>query len=472
MEQNNSGRVLTTVVLVFFFWGFVAASNDILIPVFKSSLGLKNWQAQLVNFSFYMAYTIGSLGYVLFAYLKKKDIVNILGYQKSISLGLLVSALGTLMFIPAAEFNSFWMMISGLFIVGLGFSLQQTAANPFAITLGSPETGSQRLSLAGGVNNIGTTIGPLIIAYAIFGGLGDTNTSVTIQDVKTPYLWLGLAFLITASIFYISGRRHTYFPDKDDVVSLFDDEKVKNKFSLRAYPQLSLGMLGIFFYVGVEVATGGHIGEFMKQELEGFSDKSITPYVALYWGSLMIGRWVSAASVFSERKLVRLLLKVLLPYCAFFIFMFATNQAGHDVKEFYNYLLVIPIIIFADLLSKDNPSVQLLIFSILGCAALFIGMFTTGMISIYALMSVGMFCSTLWPCIFTLATKGLGEHTTKGSSLLIMMIMGGAVISLSQGFLADVPSIGVRYSYFIGVLCFAYLAFYAFSMKRFFQQKG
>lgn len=466
MENQQPNRTLATVVLVFFFWGFVAASNDILIPVFKSSLGLKNWQAQLVNFAFYMAYTIGSVLYVGLAYFKKKDLVSLFGYQKSVALGLLISAMGTLMFIPAAEFNSFWMMISGLFIVGLGFSLQQTAANPFAIALGKPETGSQRLSLAGGINNIGTTIGPLIVAYAIFGGISADEVDVTIDHVKIPYLWLGVAFVATASIFYLSGRKQSYYPEKTDTNS------TEGKFHLRQYPQLFLGMLAIFFYVGVEVATGGHIGEFMKQEIAGFDDQSITPYVSLYWASLMIGRWTSAATVFSAKKEIRLLLKVVLPYAAFGIFLFATKQAGHKIDAFYTYFWVIPVIIFADLLSKDNPARQLLLFSILGITALFITMFAGGMIGVFALLSVGMFCSTLWPCIFTLATKGLGQHTTRGSSLLVMMIMGGAIVSLSQGLLADVASIGVRFSFFAGVLCFGYLAFYATSMLRRFSTEG
>jgi len=463
MENQQPNKTLATVVLVFFFWGFVAASNDILIPVFKSSLGLKNWQAQLVNFSFYMAYTIGSVLYVAIAYFKKRDVVSILGYQKSVSLGLLLSALGTLMFIPAAEFNSFWIMISGLFVVGLGFSLQQTAANPFAIALGKPETGSQRLSLAGGINNIGTTIGPLIVAYAIFGGISAEEVDVTINHVKVPYLWLGVAFLVTAIIFYFSGRKRSYFPNKTVA-----DASESDTFKLRNYPQLFLGMLAIFFYVGVEVATGGHIGEFMKQELDNFDDKSITPFVSLYWASLMIGRWTSAATVFSTKRTLRLLLKVVLPYAAFGIFLFATKQAGHTITPFYNYLFVIPVIIIADLLSRDNPATQLLLFSILGIGALFVTMFASGMISVFALLSVGMFCSTLWPCIFTLATKSLGQHTTRGSSLLVMMIMGGAIVSLSQGFLADMPQVGVRFSYFAGVFCFLYLVFYASSMRKLF----
>ena len=139
-----------------------------------------------------MAYTIGSLAYVSHAIITKRDIISRIGYQKGIALGLTISAVGTLLFLPAAAYNSYGFLISGLFIVGLGFSLQQTAANPFAISLGTPEKGSQRLSLAGGINNVGTTIGPLIIAYAIFGGLGDNDDKlVTIDDVKVPYILLG-----------------------------------------------------------------------------------------------------------------------------------------------------------------------------------------------------------------------------------------------------------------------------------------
>ncbi|MDB2697631.1 MFS transporter, partial [Crocinitomicaceae bacterium] len=154
--MNKTQSLFGLLVSVFFFWGFVAASNDILIPVLKEALHLNNWQSQLINFAFYMAYTIGSLAYVSHAIITKRDIISRIGYQKGIALGLTISAVGTLLFLPAAAYNSYGFLISGLFIVGLGFSLQQTAANPFAISLGTPEKGSQRLSLAGGINNVGT----------------------------------------------------------------------------------------------------------------------------------------------------------------------------------------------------------------------------------------------------------------------------------------------------------------------------
>lgn len=468
MHQKNPSA-FSVLVSVFFFWGFVAAGNDILIPVFKKSLDLQNWQSQLINFAFYMAYSVGSLLYMLHARFTKKDIVMRLGYQKSIALGLLISAMGTLLFLPAAEYNSYFLMLGGLFVVGLGFSLQQTAANPFAILLGNPSKGSQRLSLAGGINNIGTTIGPLILAFAIFGTVKEEHISTTINDVKQPYLFLGLAFLFAALLFLLSARKGMIKPGETphEEAKTQTDRKAKSIFS---FPQLTLGMLGIFFYVGVEVATAGNLGAYMQSEMNWSGESSIAPFVALYWASLMIGRWVSSASVFTDNINIRFLLKIFLPFAAFGLFIIASYIAGYDIHRFWWYLFVIPVIIIADLLSKDDPAKQLLLFSLLGITALFIGMFTTGLISVFALISVGLFCSTLWPCVYTLATKGLGENTSKGSSLLILMIMGGAIISLTQGILADISWIGIRYSFITGVVCFLYLSFYALKMKVYFKK--
>jgi len=157
-----------TLVTVFFFWGFVAASNDILIPVFKKAFDLSQAESQLVSVAFYVAYTVGSLIYTGISAGIGGDILNKIGYKNGIALGLLISALGTLLFYPAANQGSFPLMISGLFIVGLGFSLQQIAANPLAIVMGDPKTGSQRLTMAGGINNFGTTIGPLLVSFALF----------------------------------------------------------------------------------------------------------------------------------------------------------------------------------------------------------------------------------------------------------------------------------------------------------------
>ena len=176
MKQAPKGA-FATLVVIFFFWGFVAASNDILIPVFKDALKLSQLESQLISFAFYVAYTVGSLLYFLISFILKKDILNSLGYRNGLALGLIISALGTLLFIPASNSSSFILLISGLFTVGLGFSLQQIAANPLAIQMGDPSKGNMRLSLAGGINNVGTTIGPVIVSFAIFGALGSFHIS-------------------------------------------------------------------------------------------------------------------------------------------------------------------------------------------------------------------------------------------------------------------------------------------------------
>ena len=468
--HSSVGRgALPTLISVFFFWGFVAASNDILIPVFKEKLHLQQWQSQMISFAFYVAYTVGSLIYYLISKYSGGDLLNRIGYKNGIAGGLCISALGTLLFYPAAESSSFPLMIMGLFIVGLGFSLQQTAANPLAIVLGDPKKGSQRLSLAGGINNIGTTIGPLIVSLAIFGTISAGTTSISsIEGVKVPYLILGAAFLIVAVIFKFSS-----IPDKIEL-KITEGENVnsvEDRKSVFNYPQLVLGMIGIFVYVGVEVSTASNLPEYMKQHLNTTTDQ-VAPYVSLFWASLMIGRWTSSVGIFNVKSTTKKILHFLMPYLAFIFFLGVNVIAGHDIKPFYLYGFVIVALIIGDLMSKGNPARQLLIFSSMGIAALFIGMLTEGMVSVYAFISVGLFCSTLWPCIFTLAIAGLGKHTNEGSGLLIMMIMGGGIISLLQGFLADDHYLGIQWSYLVGVACFIYMAYYAIRVKSILVKQG
>lgn len=472
MSSTKSNNVaLLTLISVFFFWGFVAASNDILIPVFKEKLNLEQWQSQMISFAFYVAYTVGSIIYFFASKASGGDILNRIGYRNGIAIGLIISALGTLLFYPAAESASFNLMITGLFVVGLGFSLQQTAANPLAIVMGDPKKGSQRLSLAGGINNMGTTVGPLIVSFAIFGSLSTSGAAsvASIESVKTPYLILGAAFIIVAVIFKFSN-----IPNKIHAVT--DDEKsgdipvVAEKTSALKYPQLWMGMVAIFLYVGVEVATASNLPEYMQQYLKTPTDR-IAPFVSLYWASLMIGRLTGSVGAFNIGDGLKKALRFIMPYIAFAFFLAVIKIANHDITPFYIYALVIVVMIVGDYMSKGNPARQLLIFSLMGIAALFIGMLTDGMVSVYAFISVGLFCSTLWPCIFTLAVAGLGKHTNEGSSFLIMMIMGGGVISLLQGVVADYV-LNIQWSYLVGVACFAYLAYYAWKVSSILKSQG
>jgi FHS family L-fucose permease-like MFS transporter len=483
MSQQTKWSQFSVLISVFFFWGFVAASNDILIPVFREKLHLAPWQSQMISFAFYVAYTVGSLIYFLISKATGGDILNKLGYKNGIALGLVISALGTLLFYPAAQTQSFFLMITGLFIVGLGFSLQQTAANPLAITMGDPKTGSQRLSMAGGINNLGTTLGPVIVSLAIFGSVtgGSVAKVADIGAVKTPYLILGAAFLLVAVIFKFS-------PIPNQIEHADDTSKVATPTDIAPmvpaakkgaldYSQLWLGMIGIFIYVGVEVATASNLPQFMTEHLKGsdgkpFPTEGIAPFVSLYWASLMMGRWTNSVGAFNISASFKSVLRFIMPYLAFGVFLLINKIANHDLTPFYVYGFVIIALIIGDLLSRGNPARQLLIFSVCGMLSLIIGMLADGMVSVYAFTSVGLFCSTLWPCIFTLAIAGLGRHTNEGASFLVMMIMGGGFISVLQGWLAGDHVIGIQASFIVGVLCFAYLAFYAIRAKAILKRQG
>lgn len=462
-QKTNWGQFIP-LVTVFFFWGFVAASNDILIPVFKKSFDLTQAQSQLVSVAYYIAYTVGSIIYMGISLLAKQDLINKYGYKNSLAFGLILSAIGTLFFIPAANTGSYELMLVGLFTVGLGFSVQQTVANPLAIALGSKSTGSQRLTLAGGINNFGTTIGPLIVAYAIFGAAGEGDTNLSIEAVKIPYMVLGVAFLLVGIFLKFSNLPNHPEEENEEIATTSKDRS-----SALKYPQLVLGMIAIFLYVGVEVSTVSNLPDYMQKEL-GYSITGVAPFVSLYWASMMIGRWGGAAEAFGLDKSKTLALKFLAPYLAFGVFLLVNYIAGHDLQPFYLYAAIILIMIIASIWTEGNPAKMLLTFSIIGIIALIIGMNTKGLVSIYALTSVGLFCSTLWPCIFSLAINGLGKNTSQGSSFLIMMIMGGGLVSIFQGYVADLTSI--HFSYIVCIVCFAYLAFYAIASKGILKQQG
>ena len=461
-------------ITVFFFWGFVAASNDILIPVFKNAFNLSQAQSQWVSLAFYVAYTVGSLIYFFTSKLIGGDVLNRIGYKNGICLGLVISALGSLLFYPAANSGSYGLMLSGLFIVGLGFSLQQIAANPLAIVMGNPATGAQRLTLAGGINNLGTTIGPLLVSIAIFGSVAAGGTEASIESVKVPYLILGAAFILVAIFLKFSSVPNQINLDDVAADEAEDASKLVHKKSAFAYPQLVLGMIAIFLYVGVEVSTISNLPAYLELPASegglGIETALIAPFVSLYWASLMIGRWAGSAGAFEVKMSTKWMLTILLPYLAFGVFLAVNAIANHEISHFFLYAFVIVLMILATFASRGNPARMLLYFSLCGIAALLIGMFTSGMTSVVAFISVGLFCSTMWPCIFALAITGLGKNTNQGSSLLIMMIMGGGIVSWAQGTLAD--SIGIHYSFIVGVICFAYLAFYAASTTGILKKQG
>jgi FHS family L-fucose permease-like MFS transporter len=453
-------KYLVFIISVFFFWGFVAASNDILIPVFKAHLQLEQWQSQMIAFAFYVAYTLGASMYMLASRISGQDLVGRLGYGKALAFGLFISALGTLLFIPAANNASFPLLLMGLIVVGVGFSLQQTVANPLTISLGSAETGAQRLSLAGGINNLGTTLGPLLLSYAIFGMAGtDKAPELDITAVKIPYLILGVFFVLFGAMFWRMGLGK---PENGDVL---EETVASASPSVLKLPQVWMGMLAIFLYVGVEVSTASNLPEYLIT-YQGIGIGQIAPYISLFWASLMIGRWTAASGALGFSGMQRQLFRWVLPLIAFGLFMLVNSIGGYAVAQFWPYLIAIMALIAADWLVKGNPSKQLFLYSVLGSAALLLGMYAEGQLAVFAFMAVGLFCSTLWPCIFTLAIAGMGNKTSQVANALIMMIMGGGFVSVFQGWLGSDEMLGIRNSFWVGIGCFMYLAFYALKMQQ------
>lgn len=521
---------LYTLIIVFFFWGFIAAGNSIFIPFCKEYFHLDQFQSQLIDFAFYTAYYIGALMLFALGTLRGKDIVGKWGYKKSIVYGLLFSALGAAAMIIAVKANIYTAMLIGLFIVALGFSLQQTAANPFAILLGDPKTGASRVNLGGGINSFGTTIGPIIVGFALFG----TTAAVTNEQIKNLELdkvvWLytgvGILFLIAASIFYFSKKLPNGISDESveksnkalttlvimtlllvvcfapvfntyqyDISNYTEQElhnleqyrmywllgallvvvgglifanlkgsKEKTGWGAMQYPQLVLGMLAIFIYVGVEVAIGSNLGELLLQEEFGGMEVSETAkYISMYWGSLMIGRWAGAISVFNLSKKKKTIAMIIVPLIAFGVILGVNTISGSDMTPLYYYVLCVVIQIIAFFFSKDKPARTLLIFALLGISAMVVGLMSEGTLAIYAFLTGGLACSIMWPSIFSLSLIGLGKYTSQGSAFLVMMILGGGIIPPIQGKIADI--IGIHESYIVAVVCFSYLALFAILVK-------
>lgn len=528
---------LGTLVTVFFFWGFIAAGNSIFIPFCKHYFALDQFQSQLIDFAFYTAYYIGALALFAYGSFGGKDLVGKWGYKNSIVYGLLFSALGAAAMIIAVNANTFTGMLVGLFIVALGFSLQQTAAQPFAISLGDPSTGTSRVNLGGGINSFGTTIGPIVVALALFGTTAAVTdeqiAALSLSKVIVLYSGVGGLFLAAAALFYFSKKVpagileektekankalytllimtgllivmfapvfNSYKTDMSTATpeavhemnayrlkwlmgalaivvigllwSNMSAAKKAEGWGAMQYPQLVLGMLAIFVYVGVEVAIGSNMGELLKQESFGSKQASeATPYIAMYWGSLMIGRWAGAVSAFNLSKQSKVLLQIIVPLIAFGVILGVNTIAQYDMKPLYYYAVCVLIQIAAFYFSNDKPARTLMIFGILGIVSMVIGTQTSGTIGTYAILSGGLCCSIMWPCIFSLSIAGLGKYTTQGSAFLIMMILGGGIIPPIQGKLADI--IGIQQSYWIPVVCFAYLAFFAVAVKGILKKQG
>jgi FHS family L-fucose permease-like MFS transporter len=230
-------------------------------------------------------------------------------------------------------------------------------------------------------------------------------------------------------------------------------------------------MLAIFTYVGVEVAIGSNLGSLLNlKEFGNIQSSDIAPYISMYWGSLMIGRWAGAISVFNLKGTNKTLALIVIPLLAFGIIVGVNILSGKDMKPLYYYVFCVLIQIGAFFLSKDKPAKTLMIFGSFGIIAMLVGLFSSGTVAIYAFLAGGLACSIMWPAIFTLSVLGLGKYTSQGSAFLIMMILGGGIVPPIQGKLSDV--IGIHNSFIVPVFCFGYLTFFAFIVKGILRKQG
>lgn len=454
-EESSTTSALVTIITVFFFWGFLAASNGIFIPFCKSHFNLNQLQSQLVDTAFYAAYFFGSFALWLASQFSKIDILNRIGYKKGVIYGLLISTFGAILMIPSLSSGQFGLILGSFFVIALGFSLQQTAAQPFVVGLGRPESGAHRLNLAGSLNSFGTLIGPVLVSYFLFGDIrNNSNAEATISSVDKVYWLLAIVFILAALLLYFSK-----------LPRISSTEAFEPGLGVFKYPQLKWGMVAIFVYVGVEVTIQSNLGALLKTpEFGSFSDAQISPYISLYWGSLMIGRWAGALSAFRLSKAARVVLTILVPYLAFGLFLFVNHLRGSEVSGLYSYGLCVALLVAGVFLSQEKPARMLLVFSLAGLLAMLVGLFSSGTVALYAFLCGGLCCSIGWPCIFAMSITGLGKYTGQGSAFLIMMILGGALIPPLQGYIADVTDI--RSSYWVAVACFAFLSWFAVKVKR------
>ncbi|MCB1131419.1 MAG: sugar MFS transporter [Verrucomicrobiae bacterium] len=450
---------------LFFLWGFMTVFNDILIPRFKEAFELTYFKAMLVQFAFFGAYFTGALIYFLISATKGDPIARI-GYKNGVVLGLVISASGSALFWPAASAESYPMFLGALFVVGLGFAMLQIAANPYVTILGPERTASSRLNLAQGFNSVGTTIGPLIGGWLIFQYFASTDAHGA-DSVKVPYMGFCVVFLVLAAIFYFIHLPH------------IGEGNIERGAGALKIPHVFLGVIAIFMYVGGEVTVGSAIISFLGQpDIAGLDESAASKFVAIYWGGLLIGRFMGSVELSDLPKRKKQVLLVAIPLVAY-LFLWVAKSAPLDalkggggdsvaslwwnniVENQGSFLRYLPFVFLCWLMfqfGKGLAGRSLFIFSSTAVLLLLVAAFAKGAVAMWCVIAVGLFSSIGWSNTFSLAIEGLGTLKSQASSLLVMAILGGAILPPIQGFMAD--HAGIQLSFIVPMLAYAYVAYY------------
>ncbi|TDN40412.1 sugar MFS transporter [Hymenobacter sp. UV11] len=398
------GSALAAVTTLFFLWGFITCLNDILIPYLKAIFQLSFAQANFINLCFFGAYFLMSI--------PAGKLVARVGYKRGMLLGFVVAAIGAFLFYPAAAQRVYGLFLGALFVLASGITILQVAANPYVAILGPARSASARLTLTQAFNSLGTFLAPLLGSALILSHLPKLNTaasaaSIDVTAVQTPYLVIGTVLLLISLL--LSRVNLPQIVPATEAASLAVDAD-----STRAwhYRNLVFGVVGIFAYVGAEVSIGSHLVSYLAlPDVMGLDPKSAGDRVALYWGAAMIGRFGGA------------------------------------------YLL-----------NKVAPAKILAFNAVCAVALMLISINTTGPLAMWSLLAVGLMNSIMWPVIFPLALAGLGRHTEEGSGLLCTAVVGGALVPLLFGTVADHG--GLRLALLLPVLCYAYIVWYGLRGSR------
>ncbi|MCG9714734.1 sugar MFS transporter [Shewanella insulae] len=397
-EGKSYQFALTSLTFLFFIWGFITCLNDVLIPHLKQVFELSYVQASLVQFCFFGAYFIVSI--------PAGALVHRLGFQQGIVVGLTIAAIGCLLFYPAAELRTYPLFLAALFVLASGITLLQVAANPFVTALGKAETASSRLTMTQAFNAFGTAVAPqfgaLLILGAVTASIGTEEYKIQeAQSVQIPYLLLASVLLLMAAIFAWLRLPKVQSESIDEVTG-----HTSQSDSVLSYRHLVLGAIGIFVYVGGEVSIGSYLVSFMGlPEISGLAEHDAGRYLSYYWGGAMVGRFIGAIAM---QKIA----------------------AGKALA--FNAMCSVLLILIA--------------------------ICTNGALAMWALLAVGLCNSIMFPTIFSLALAGLGRLTSNGSGVLCAAIVGGALVPVFQGFIADVVSL--QLSFVVPMLCYLYIGYY------------
>ena len=471
-SSNGSGMAgpFAAVTVLFFFWGFITVMNDVLIPFLKESFELSYFQAGLVQFAFFGAFFVVSLIY-FFVSIASGDPINRIGYQRAIIIAMLICAAGCGSQAPAAGVASYWFILAALFVLATGVTLLQIAANPYAAILGKPENASARLNLAQGLNSLGTTLAPIvgsILLYNVFVKDGE----LTLDAIGNSYLiFCALCVVLAITVAFL--RLPKIEPESSTGASASG--------SALAFPQLILGMIAIFCYVGSEVAIGSYLVSFLGDEaVMGLEEGIASLYLAFYWGGAMIGRLCGAIAMAQTEKPGNKPLMMVVTAAVLLAVIYAVTALRFEegqlqtsflpVSDLWPFAVMIVLCLGAFGVSRGKPPIVLALFSLALCAILVAAVFATGQTAMWLALGAGLFNSIMWSNIFTLAIDDLGEHTSQGSSLLVMMIVGGALLPLLMGAIADAA--GIRMSFLTPLPCYLYIAFYGWWSHQRIAAKG